>query len=318
MNNYNFIQKFFHDLVFTQNYINKILFEVEKFFLRKKEIIIDQDHLFITGLPRSGTTSILNFIYSSEEFASLKYLNMPFILSPNFSKLFHKSNVIKKERLHEDGITYDLNSPESFDEVFFNNNSKFIQDELLNYIKLIMISQNKVKYLSKNNLNYKRITLINSILPNSKFLIPIRHPLQHSYSILNQHLHFIKLQKKEDFIRRYMNYLGHNEFGLDHKAWNKPINFNNLEKIDYWLEQWTLFYEKIFKDFQFNQNCFFLIYEELSNPNYIEKLLEKIGLHKNKNINLNYFKNSNKKKIDTNFNQKNFEHAMKVYEKFIE
>jgi hypothetical protein len=42
-----------------------------------------------------------------------------------------------------------------------------------------------------------------------------------------------------------MNYLGHNEFGLNHKPWNDPINYQDRGKIDYWLEQWSLFY-KIF------------------------------------------------------------------------
>ena len=98
-------------------------------------------------------------------------------------------------------------------------------------------------YLSKNNLNYKRINLINSILPKSIFLIPIREPLQHAFSLLNQHLRFNELQKKDKFILRYMNYLGHNEFGLNHKSWHQPINFHDQNKINYWLEQWFLFYE---------------------------------------------------------------------------
>ena len=64
----------------------------------------------------------------------------------------------------------------------------FFSSTTPNYIQLILNSENKIRYLSKNNLNYKRIDLINSILPNSIFLIPIREPLQHSYSLLNQHL----------------------------------------------------------------------------------------------------------------------------------
>ena len=50
---------------------------------------------------------------------------MPFILSPNFSNLFHKKKMIKKERMHGDGITYDVDSPEAFDEVFFNTGDDF-------------------------------------------------------------------------------------------------------------------------------------------------------------------------------------------------
>ena len=174
MQNYSFIQKFFHDLVLGKKFINKSLFEIEKIIYLKNKDLTNQSHIFISGLPRSGTTSLLNFIYLSNQFASLKYKNMPFILSPNFSKLFNKKNILKKERLHADGITYDMNSPEAFDEVFFSNDEEFIKNELLNYIKLILDSENKIRYLSKNNLNYKRMDLINSILPNSFFLIPIR------------------------------------------------------------------------------------------------------------------------------------------------
>ena len=59
--------------------------------------------------------------------------------------------------MHKDGIYFDNNSPEALDEIFFNNNEEFIRNELENYIQLILLSNNKFKYLSKNNLNYKRI-----------------------------------------------------------------------------------------------------------------------------------------------------------------
>ena len=241
---------------------------------------------------------------------------MPFIFSPNLFKFFNKKNISKKERIHADDITIDLNSPEAFDEIFFKNNQNYVKDELLNYIELILTSENKQKYLSKNNLNYKRIDLITTLMPKSIFLIPIRDPLQHSYSLLKTHLHFTKLQKKNDFIRRYMNYLGHNEFGLNHISWNKSIDFNNYDDINYWIEQWIFFYENIYQKYKSYNNCFFLIYEELSNPKYIESLIEKINLKKEKNINLNYFKNSNKEKIDIEYNENILNEAVKIYKKF--
>ena len=127
MQNYSKIQKFLHNFVLSKKFINKSLFEIEKIIYLKNIQIKDQSHIFITGLPRSGTTSLLNFLFSSNEYASLTYNNMPFILSPNFSKLFHKKNIKKKERVHGDGITYDINSPEALDEVFFNNDDEFIK-----------------------------------------------------------------------------------------------------------------------------------------------------------------------------------------------
>lgn len=313
MQNYNSIQKFLHYFVLNNKFINKSLYELEKIMYLKKNNIIDKSHIFITGLPRSGTTSLLNFIYNSNEFASLTYRNMPFVLSPNFSKIVNKKNILKKERLHGDGISYDIDSPEAFDEIFFNNENKFIKNELSNFIQLILLSKNKDKYLSKNNLNFKRIDLINSILPKSIFLIPVRKPLQHAYSLLMQHKNFIQLQKKDDFVRKYMNYLGHNEFGIDHKPWNKPIYFKDLNDINYWLEQWYLFYDNIFKTYQAYNNCFFIIYEELTNKNYLEKILENISLIGIKKLDLNYFKNSNKKEINIKFSEDNFKKSENLY-----
>ena len=317
MQNYSKIQRFLHDFVLSKKNINKSLFEFEKMIYLKNKDIIKQSHVFITGLPRSGTTSLLNFLFSSNEYASLTYNNMPFILSPHFSKLFHKKNITKKERLHRDGIDFDNNSPEALDEVFFDNNEKFVKHEIVNYIQLILLSNNKTKYLSKNNLNYKRIEIIQSIFPNSIFLIPVRQPLQHANSLLNQHLNFSQLQKEDDFIRRYMKYLGHNEFGLNHKPWNKPIHFNDLNNINYWLEQWYLFYEFIYKKFQSYKNCYFIIYEELIDPIYVEKIIRKINLEKDKNIDLQFFRNSNKKELNVEYDMNIFDKSQLLYQNFL-
>tara|TARA_B100000073_G_scaffold7688_1_gene6616 strand:- start:858 stop:1820 length:963 start_codon:yes stop_codon:yes gene_type:complete len=316
MQNYSGLQKFLHDFVLSKKFINKSLYEIEKIIYLKNEDIKNQSHIFISSLPRSGTTSLLNFIYSSNQYASLTYRNMPFVLSPHLSKFFNKKNFSKNERLHADGINYDINSPEALDEIFFNNNEEFIENELLNYLQLVLLSENRLKYLSKNNLNFKRINLISSILPNSIFLIPIREPLQQAYSLFSQHKHFNQLQKKDDFIRRYMNYLGHNEFGLNHIPWNNPINFEDNNDINYWLEQWTLFYQNILNKYLSSNNCFFIIYEKLINPDYIKSFLEKTCFKKTETLNLNYFKNSNKKEINIDYAKNIYEKAKDIYLNF--
>lgn len=318
MQNYNILEKFLHDLVLSKKFINKSLYELEKIIYMQKRDIKDQPHIFITGMPRSGTTSLLNFLFFSNEYASLTYKNMPFILSPNLSKFFNNKDILPKERLHGDGIKIDNNSPEALDEIFFNNDKEFVKNELINFIQLTLTSKNKKKYLSKNNLNYKRISLIRSILPNSIFLISIREPLQHAYSLLKQHNKFSQLQKKDDFIRRYMNYLGHNEFGLDHKPWNDPIYFSDFNSINYWLEQWHLFYRYIYDKFNSCENCHFIVYEKLNNLNYIEKILNKINLHKRKNVDLFFFKNSNKEKIELKYDNNNLNKSILIYKKFFE
>ena len=113
-----------------------------------------------------------------------------------------------------------------------------------------------------------------------------------------------------------MNYLGHNEFGLDHKPWNNPVNYQDLNKIDYWLEQWCLFYQNILNQYQSYKNCHFVIYEELTNANYIKTLLENINFNKIENIDLNYFKNSNKQEIYIDYSKNVYKNACNVYNSF--
>ena len=61
MNNYNFLQKQLHLITLGNRLIKKSLFEIEKNIFLKKDNLNNSEHIFITGLPRSGTTSLLNF-----------------------------------------------------------------------------------------------------------------------------------------------------------------------------------------------------------------------------------------------------------------
>ena len=69
MQNYSTLQKFLHDFVLSKKIINKSLFELEKIIYLKNKDTKNQLHVFITGLPRSGTTSLLNFLFLSDEYA---------------------------------------------------------------------------------------------------------------------------------------------------------------------------------------------------------------------------------------------------------
>ena len=77
--------------------------------------------------------------------------------------------------------------------------------------------------------------------------------------MLNQHLNFIEKQQKDKFILSYMNYLGHFEFGLNHKPWIEKSTFTDLKNLNYWLEQWYLGYDFIMKNFKTTKNLFFIL-----------------------------------------------------------
>ncbi len=315
MINYNFLTKFIHDFILGNKLIKKSLFEIEKIIYLKKVNFKLNKHVFISSLPRSGTTILLNSLYTSGSFASLKYSNMPFITSPNLSRLFYKKKINKTERPHKDGLMFDLDSPESFDEVFFSTySSNQIKEDFENYVNLILLSQKKQRYLSKNNLNYKRIDLIKSIFPNSVFLIPIRYPLYHAQSLFEQHKNFIDLQKQDDFVRRYMNYLGHNEFGLNHECWHKPEKYDDKNNINYWLEQWLMFYKNIYKNFRLNNSCMTIIYENLTS----KKTSLEISDFINVKYDFKYLNKNNYKKTHSECDKDLILKSQELYQKFLD
>ena len=131
-----------------------------------------------------------------------------------------------------------------------------------------------------------------------------RDPLQHAISLLNQHLHFSELQKKDPFSLKYMNWLGHHEFGLNQKPFDLGNNeiFNELknykkEDINYWLLSWLNYYIYILK--KLNSTIVLFDYENFCNEPKIElkKIADKI------NINIETLKLSEfKKNLRTNSN----------------
>ena len=240
MNNYTIVDKIFHNFIFSNKFIQKSLYEFHR-RLFKNANNFNQNHIFITGLPRSGSTVLLYFFYETELFASLTYRDMPFVISPRLN-FFSKKNIDKKERLHKDGLKFDLDTPEALDNVFFRIfDEQEINLELENYIGSILTKYKKKRYLSKNNNILEKLDLIIDKLEKVIILVPFREPKNQSYSLYKQHLNFIELHKKDKFSLKYMNDLGHFEFGNNHQSWFEPLSFSNPLDINYWLEQWFIY-----------------------------------------------------------------------------
>jgi hypothetical protein len=97
-------------------------------------------------------------------------------------------------------------------------------------------------------------------------LIAYRNPIQHSYSLLNQHKRFIEVSKKDKFISQYMKWVGHTEFGPNYTPiHDKNLYFEDDLNINHWLEQWHLTYKHCFDNLKNNENVYFICYEKLCN-----------------------------------------------------
>ena len=287
MSNYSKLNKLLHRLYLGNGFISKSSFEVEETFFEGKLKKFDiKSKVFVSGLARSGTTAFMRRIHETREFASLQYSNMPFLFLPNLWK--NSSQISSHERAHKDGIKIDSNSPEEFDEYFwkvFTNNAYIkdflqphqIDEELLEkydkYISLICLSKNKSKYISKNNNNILRIFDLQK-LDNSAFFFLVRKPSDHASSLLKLHKVFCEDHKRDPFNLEYFNYLGHHEFGLNHKPFLLKEDYQEARKqydqfdINYWLLNWKQYYSYLLDIL--DERFHLVVFEDLtSDPNRV-------------------------------------------------
>ena len=321
MNNYSKIQKFLHRAVLTYKLPREIMFDIEQLIFLKKDDKFDDEHVFVAGFARSGTTVLLNAIYQSNEFASLTYDDMPFILAPNFWK---KISPIKKQsvfidREHNDNLKISTKSPEAFEEVFwktFSSDKKNSKKLFGKFISLILKKYRKTRYLSKNNQNIRRLILISEFFPKSKILIPFRDPLQQSFSLYSQHMKFIKKHNEDDFVRDYMKLIGHSEFGLDYRRINEAnLMYPDDQDPNHWLEQWYLTYNNIIDLSRKHKNIQLIGYESLChNPKVWISIKEMLRINQendflfkeSKKIIVNFFDNNLSSKCSTLYDSLNY------------
>ncbi len=263
-------------------------------------------HVFIAGLARSGTTWLLRVFYATNQYQSLTYRHMPFVLMPNtwrqISRHFQTS-AQETERAHGDGIQVNFDSPEAFDEVFwraFCGNTYILEDRLvpqapdptvINHFRafvgqVIAAAEHpaRQRYLSKNNNSVLRLTMLREAFPEAMILVPFRDPVQQAVSLLHQHQRFVERHAEDPFARDYMLWLGHHEFGLTHK----PFRFANespdliattdTNDINYWLALWIRTYEYVLQ--QQSVRPRFVCYESLCDlqSHAVERLLTEAGI----------------------------------------
>ena len=228
--------------------------------------------VFVTSLPRAGTTLLLDVLNMLPEFAAATYRHMPFALNPllwpSLAARFQRRSE-STERLHGDGMEVGFDSPEAFEEIvwqaFWRDHyqadriqpwsatdrrpafERFFRD----YMTKIVASGGRPanRYLSKNNANIARLDLLSTLFPDATFVVPVRHPWAQAASLLRQHRHFCRIHSDDPFARRYMTWLGHFEFG----AGLRPIGFDTWhhergvtpDQPAFWLACWAACYEAV-------------------------------------------------------------------------
>ena len=308
--NYSATERLFHRIAFAAPAIQQTAADIEyTAFGSSWKSASASRPIFITSLARAGTTLLLEILHQLPELACHTYRDMPFILAPvlwsRLSSRF-RSQTSVRERAHGDGIKVGFDSPESFEEVFWKSfwpahyqgrqirlwtqqdinpeASAFFREHMKKIIVLRRPGQLECgRYLSKNNANIARLDFIPRILPDATILIVLRDPLEHALSLYRQHLNFTRLQAENTFVKRYMEDIGHYEFGSLHR----PFAFARLTELtgryrpdspDYWLAYWLAAFQHISET---RGDAVIVPYEEIcaDSSDTVAQLCEKIGLN---------------------------------------
>jgi hypothetical protein len=193
-----------------------------------------------------------------------------------------------EERAHGDGMLFNVDSPEAFEEVFWKmfwrehyKKDRILpwrveeHDEFFDFFrghmrKIIAIRRKDSvfvpRYVSKNNVNIARLDLLHFRFPEALILVPFRRPLQQAASLLRQHQNFIQIHKRDRFARYYMASIGHHDFGenlrpIDFDGWLEKKTSRDPTTLSFWLEYWIAAHGYLLK--KAAPNVSFISYEAL-------------------------------------------------------
>lgn len=289
-NTYSVLQRWLHWLALNPAAVRRLAFDLERQFAlptRYKPIepgsslalnTLDpaSGAVYVCGLARSGTTILLQILDQIDDFRSLTYRDMPFVLAPNLWKCVTRHAIQQSaptERAHGDGIMVDFDSPEAFEEVFWRTFSQHVRTKdslstnepspevltaFADYRALVAnpktearpISGTARRYLSKNNNNLLRLRSLCAD-PTATVLLVYRDPVATARSLHRQHRRFCATQTQNPFTRTYMGWLGHHEFGVDHLPFGmvKPEMDASYspDDLNYWLDYWNAVYRHVLR-----------------------------------------------------------------------
>jgi hypothetical protein len=271
-NHYSPLDRAVHRIAFSGVGVQKAVADIEDrvFAGRFADVAVDRP-VFITSLPRAGTTLLLELIADLPEFAAHTYRHMPFLLCPLFILQGFQQKTAKRARAHDDGVIIDCDSVEAFEEALWQawwpgyycdghirlcdarvEHPEFEAFFTNHLRKIVALGRDKTaglatRYVSKNNDNVARIPYLAKLFPDCRIVVPVRAPLAHVMSLHRQHMRFLGAHADDAFAKVYMQAIGHREFGEN----LMPIAFPGFDRpgdeatdpafwLDYWIAAFSM------------------------------------------------------------------------------
>ena len=101
-------------------------------------------------------------------------------------------------------------------------------------------------YVAKNN-NALLATFTSEHNRDFHAVVMFREPLTHAASLRAMHQKYCAMQQDDPFVKTYMDWLAHHEFGLGQKPFKftdqTPLPQGDRDTLDHWLDLWINHYE---------------------------------------------------------------------------
>lgn len=254
--------------------------------------------IYITSLPRSGTTILTEMLAQHADVTCHHYSDFPNVWTPywrNYLLQKTRRQIPKmKQRAHQDRIQVNNDSPEAVEEAlwmyFFPARHKTDVNQVLDgqlrhqkfdrfykqHILKLLAVRNASRYLAKGNYNISRMRYILALYPSAKFLVPVRDPVHQVASLAKQHALFTRASQQDSRVPLQMAMAGHFEFGPR----RVPVNLGSPQttqaiidcwqqgrEIEGWARNWAETYQYIYDQFEqfpeLRKACLLFRYEDL-------------------------------------------------------
>jgi hypothetical protein len=212
--------------------------------------------VYIAGLARSGSTLLLELLNQHPELSTHRYRDYPMLFTPYAWKRYldftPQPEAVSTERTHKDGIFITAESPEAFEEIlwmaFFPDlhcpSKAAVLDRTTHHpefeffyrdhIRKLLLVRGGRRYLCKGNYNVTRMEYLLKMFEDARILLPVREPVWHIASLMNQHRRFCQGQQTHPRAIAHLARVGHFEFGLD----RRPIHTGDHQQVRHIMDLW--------------------------------------------------------------------------------
>ena len=272
-------------LVSTFPAVGNMLHTLESSWMKKRIEPLSVDRpIYVTGLARAGTTITLEMLSKHPDVATHRYLHMVMPYVPHWIQSFAEKTPLMLspiERLHQDRIMINRNSPEAVEEIFWQRYFDDVLDEsktsvmgkdvsnpefeefYKSHIRKLMGDQQRTRYAAKNNYNVARMEYLQKLFPDVKFLIIVRNPFDHIASLAKQDIILNEVERLNPQLLDWTKIVGHREFGgakicinLDDSDLVQEIRSHWADRDSYvegWAKYWASIYSYVHETLKNNK-----------------------------------------------------------------